>query len=417
MVKADDEITYPRRIPVDAGLPPGWHGIEKQYGPTSKFAGTTYVRFYTDDGRHKHVSSPRQLIQIHCEGTGEDADAMLAEYLRLQRARKDAEAEERKLEREARGKLGGEKREQTVQHFRDKFGELSGPIVCSLKGWTTRWHYQPQCGQVMVEYIDTDGFSWKLLKDLECAFGHKMLTGTDEGLEELIETARAKADPARFSEGPKGARESCGVYEISADSAEAKVFTQEDRHALREKETVERRAKRQKVREYPLSEYLLPEGPPQSGCFALERHSQVQESISYYKNFLVNKRTFPSDVELLAVTGVGNNHKYRQRICGVYYSMGAEFNDHRCYQKLFKIDSKDEGVSSFDNAVGCDGIYIRWNVEKTRWEVAVSFEASKPVVAYSTEAQGPLAEAAGPWYVQDGQNNFAVEADLTISVC
>lgn len=408
MGRGDEEIQYPRRVPAEEGMPPGWHGIEKQYGPTSRSAGQTYVRFYTDDGRHKHVCGPKQVIQIHCEDTGEDADAMLAEYVSLQKARKDGD-------REARGKLDGPKREQAIQHFRDRCGELSGPVVACFKGWVTRWHYQPQCNQVMVEYIDTAGASWKLLKDLECSFGHKMLSGIDEGFEELIETARAKADPEKFSEGSRTARLSGGVYEISADSAEAKVFTQEEREALREKESEERKAKRHKHHEYLLSDYLLPEGPPQKGCFALEENSHVQESISYYKDILVRKRLFPGDVELLAVTGMVSDHKYRQRVCGVYYKLGAEFNGHQCYQKLLVFDHKNEAGGGADSTVGCDGLYIRWNAEQTRWEVAISFEASRPVVAYSAEAQGPLMEATGPWYVQDGQNQFAVEAGFTIS--
>lgn len=58
------------------------------------------------------------------------------------------------------------------------------------EGWTTRWHYQPNCDQVMVEYVDTEGGSWKLLKDLECALQIKIENGEEAAVTQMIEDAR-----------------------------------------------------------------------------------------------------------------------------------------------------------------------------------------------------------------------------------
>merc|ERR1712061_291913 len=96
-------------------------------------------------------------------------------------------------------------------------------------GWVTRWHYQPNCQQVMVEYIDTEGNSWKLLKDLEAAFQSKIDNGEGGHIPELIETASSKADPAKFAEGARMARQIEGVYEMSGDSGVTRVITQEER--------------------------------------------------------------------------------------------------------------------------------------------------------------------------------------------
>ena len=52
------------------GLPAGWKGIEQAYGPTSKSAGKTYVRYSSLDGRHRSLLGPKQIVQAHCADLG-----------------------------------------------------------------------------------------------------------------------------------------------------------------------------------------------------------------------------------------------------------------------------------------------------------------------------------------------------------
>ena len=88
-----------------------------------------YTRYFKvnrqpGNGKHANVCSPKQVITIHCDEMGTDPEPMIAEYLKLQKERQEREAEERRLEREAKGKLEGDKRERTIERFRAIFGEL-----------------------------------------------------------------------------------------------------------------------------------------------------------------------------------------------------------------------------------------------------------------------------------------------------
>merc|ERR1719219_2921849 len=124
-------------------MPAGWKGIEKLYGATSKSAGQTYIRWYSLDGRHKHICTVKEVIKLDCKSKGLDPD----EHIRAFEDRRKLEAEERKAEREQMGKMKGDAREDTINRFEAVFGKLTGPVVFSFPSWTTRWHYQPNCDQ------------------------------------------------------------------------------------------------------------------------------------------------------------------------------------------------------------------------------------------------------------------------------
>jgi len=201
---AGHAVTYPRDVPVLPGMPGGWKGVERLYGPGSKFAGQVYTRYYKLDGKFNGICSPKQVIQLDCKSSGRDAEAMHKEYLRLQKERQKSEAEGRKpaiLERRRLAKLKktaeAKAREDRITKFRDRFGPLSGCIVSGFPGWTTRWLYRESCNQTEVAYIDTDGITWKKLKDLENALQKMIEDGTGDHLAHLIEQGKAGVGPER----------------------------------------------------------------------------------------------------------------------------------------------------------------------------------------------------------------------------
>mmetsp|Transcript_74435 Transcript_74435/g.168619 ORF Transcript_74435/g.168619 Transcript_74435/m.168619 type:complete len:408 (-) Transcript_74435:104-1327(-) len=396
--------SYPRDVPADLGMPEGWKGVEKLYGPTSKYAGKVYSRYFSLDGVHRNICSAKQAIQLHYEGLGQDPAPKIAEYHRLQKERKDSEAEERKFEREAKGKLAGEQREVAIQRFRSRFGALTGPLVYCFPGWTTRWHYQPNCDQVMVEYLDTEGNSWKLLKDLECSFQHKIDTGVGAHIPQLIETAQVAMDTVEFAQGSKKARETGGVYEITPGEGTTRMLTQNDRLDLRAEREATREHPAKKRRGTPL--VLSPDGPKQEGWAALESREDVKQAFKEFRA-LLEKRGFQSSVGLLAVHGVPSERKFSKRIRGVYFQIPSSVEGQKCYQKLLHFPQ----VSA---KVGCDGIYIVWSKQRSRWEVSTDLAEGRPVVAHVEGSEESVVKAQGPWKVQDGQADFTDEPGFAI---
>ena len=41
--------------------------VEQAYSETSKYWGSTYVRYSSLDGKHKHIASPKGVFAVHCE--------------------------------------------------------------------------------------------------------------------------------------------------------------------------------------------------------------------------------------------------------------------------------------------------------------------------------------------------------------
>lgn len=157
--------------------------------------------------------------------------------------------------------------------------------------------------------------------------------------------------------------------------------------------------------------YLDPEGPKQTGWALLKTQQDVQKAFPQFRGLLV-ERGFKSDVELLAVYGVETERHFRQRICGIYYSLPEHYGDQRCYMKLLHFPQTS------GQTLGCDGIYISWSVLNSRWEISARLAEVKPVIAYSARCStvAALCEAAGPWQVQDGHGDFSESAGLVVLV-
>ncbi|CAE8690969.1 unnamed protein product [Polarella glacialis] len=84
------------------GLPQGWRCFERQYGPTSKNAGKTYLRFSSD--AHKCVKSMAAAIRLDAKDTGLDPEEALALHLAAKEAHCKAQPKLDKRQ-DARGEL------------------------------------------------------------------------------------------------------------------------------------------------------------------------------------------------------------------------------------------------------------------------------------------------------------------------
>lgn len=370
MPNAKEDVQYPREIVVPAGLPAGWKGIEKMYGPGSKYEGTTYVRWYTLDGRHKHVLSAKAVIKIDAEEKGYDADAALKVYEQKQKEKRERSNAERHNQKEDRYILKGEAREAAIKIFTDKFGGLRGSLVHAFKGWRTRWDYMPNCGQIHVTYTDPEGLEWKLLKNLEAAFGRRMQEGED--FTAFIAKAEAHENPEKFKEGSQTAKATQGSYESSAlDDVDDPVD---------QREAPGKRAD-EKYEESPIRVVLATSPVDEGGA---------DPSLAARLSQLLQGRGFAEPAALLRVSSREPGHNLAETLSGVYYELGHPFNDRPCYQWV--AESATNPGQLF-----CAGLYLSWGgIEQKRWKLG-SLDIARAGFAYcEDDAKAPTA-LLNPW--------------------
>lgn len=218
-------------------MPGRWKCIERMYGPHSKHAGKTYLRFHSLNGKHRNVTTPRKAIQLGCEEEGIDSQPVIEKFEKLQKEQRER-AQKEKLARP--GEVQGEEKGAASARFRKKYGRLKAPVVFYFKGWTTRFRSHQKVDQCMVEHIDPAGKSWTLLKDLECSLQMRMEDGQSEELDKLIREAKAEVDLAVFAEGYAKVREAGRgrVYETSPvlrEAGEDRVLPLEGRAAKKQR--------------------------------------------------------------------------------------------------------------------------------------------------------------------------------------
>jgi len=379
---------YPREVGILPGMPEGWKGIERQFGPDSKSAGQIYCRWTSNDGRHKGLLSPVAVIKAHCEDNGLDAEPMLDDYKKILNERRDKK-------RKGGIKLPKDVRDECIMRFEANYGKLAGPIVFQFPGWTTRWDYLPDCNQTAVTYTDTEGREWKILKELEAYFQHKMDTGDGDGIDVLIETAKAKQDVKAFENGAKQARETKGRFEILA-TGETRAIDQDARKRIVSKESTADMVKRHRA-----FEKLDPIGPPQSGWATLQNDADIRLAFDEFRTF-ISKRGFPTSTVLVALT-CSDERRYAARIRGVYYEMPDEckIDGHSSFQRLVHFPAATNGA-------GADCIYVIWSLVEKRWEVTMRpfAGAGAPCLAYCEQSKESLQESCVDWHVQDGDGVF-----------
>ena len=212
-------VEYPRDIAIPDFLPSGWRAVERCYGDGSKNYGKTYVRFYSLDGKHKHVGSPQMMIKRHCEDQDIDPGSMLAEYEVVVTEKKEKEAAEREAARLSKGircrhREAMEKRDDAFQRFSETFGDLEGPVVSSFYGWKTRWRYLPKSGQTSILYIEPNGQEWKILRDLQAGLQSRIDSGIGGDIPKMLEDARKLADPVKCAICVSTCKQIQGIVEL-----------------------------------------------------------------------------------------------------------------------------------------------------------------------------------------------------------
>jgi hypothetical protein len=219
-----DGNTFPRNVPVSDFLhflSERWYSKEQIY-QSGAYEGEVYGRFYSLDGRHKCLMSANECIDIDAADQRYDAVAYRAIYRAavLKDKRQRLWPDEQKTNGLMKGQTR-QKREEAIQRFQDKFGNLSGPVVQAFPGWETTWKHRPDCDKIMTKYTDPGGLHWFLLKDLEAFFGFKMEAGED--ISDIIDAGLAGADKDLFSQGYQNAKTTNGgTFVYTQDGKEPK---------------------------------------------------------------------------------------------------------------------------------------------------------------------------------------------------
>eukprot|EP00930_Biecheleria_cincta_P036063 TRINITY_DN24763_c0_g1_i1.p1 TRINITY_DN24763_c0_g1~~TRINITY_DN24763_c0_g1_i1.p1 ORF type:complete len:541 (+),score=85.75 TRINITY_DN24763_c0_g1_i1:145-1767(+) len=380
LVQVVNGIKYPREVAMPAGMPDGWIAVEQAYGPGSKKAGTTYVRYRSADGRHRQVMGPKQVVQLHCQDNGiEDWESVYAKYTQALKARQDKDAEERAKEREARGQFEGEQRERMIAVSREHFGELSGAIVFGFPGWKCRWDFLPDSQQTPKTFTDPDGREWKLLKDLECKFGSMIESAGGKVPEDLARMIQAGKDNkvahTWFSSGSQKAKECEGAVELDAATAEAKIETKEE-VALRKQRNKGKRTTHVEKKYYvQRDDYQV--------CDIKVRASGpgfTTNPAASLRDLLLARGFKRKDTMILEVAVTSQaKHRYADVITGFYFLQCKDDTDRPCFQRV-KLSTGRQGASV---VVGMD-MYLCWHGPNERWEFTCR-KPGKACFAFSTE--------------------------------
>jgi len=329
------DITYPREIPLDEGLPAGWKAVEKMYH-SGKYAGRTYIRWARLDGKHQNVCSARQVVKIHAEENGEDPAPALKHYEEQMKMRHDIAAAERAREAEERGRVKGEKREGCIKTFNDKYGSLRGPLVHAFAGWMTRWDYMPNCGQIHVTYTDPEGTEWKLLKDLEACFGMRMENGEDEAIGKLLEQAAIYENAEMFKEGSASCKNSQGSFESSAADGVPGVQVQR-----------------------PLASKVDDRYEDASILVSRPKTGEPQaDTVDKIRTLLV-QRGFNASLDLVVISNRDASHAVTDVLSGMYYRCPEDVNERPCYQQLWECKAKPGSLT-------CSRLFLSWTGSKLR---------------------------------------------------
>jgi len=373
-------VNYPREIPVAEGVPPGWKAIEQAYGETSTAAGKTYIRYHSLDGKHRSITSPQAVIKLDAELNGYDSEVAVLEYKERLKRKKEQEASERTVEREAAGIMKGERRDKAIERFRSAFGPLDGPTVHAIPGWKTRWDYSVNCNQTHVVYTEPSGKEWRLLKDLEACMGAKMENGED--LSDLMKAALDHRDQETFAEGSKLAR-THGTWLHEAPERGEQI-------QLTKQKVVERISKNSKRDE--LVEGSYDECVAKGSVVSLSDVKAGTPAASISSILL--KRRFSDRAQLLTLS-FGSQSESNGLSClnGFYYELDSNYNERPLYQKVSEMGS-ESGV------LVCTGLYIFWSDKRNRWELG-SLDQSRHCLAFTGVHVGstPVSGGQDQWRV------------------
>lgn len=309
-------VRYPRELDVSAyeGLPPGWTAVEFAFKSGTQL-GRTYVRFNSPIKKDA-LCTVKKAIEKDALNRGlgaEEAARLVKEF----EDRKAAEKERKQKEREEEGFLKGGKREEAVEAFRAKYGQLDGGTVANLPGWEAKSMFRETCGQVAVTYFNEHGRGFVTIKDVEAMFGVQVLKGKEL---DCIAVARS-----RLQVDEKGRAINVARHDISMTrTAEDSVALKKRRSGL---DSYEESAS--------LAVQVLLHGNSAGEAAKGAETDELRCSAGEVQDLLV-ARGFGEGVQLLALQGCGSEHPLAHLLQGIFYAMPKAFNDRRCFQRVFK---------------------------------------------------------------------------------
>eukprot|EP00930_Biecheleria_cincta_P022970 TRINITY_DN16661_c0_g2_i1.p1 TRINITY_DN16661_c0_g2~~TRINITY_DN16661_c0_g2_i1.p1 ORF type:complete len:535 (+),score=133.20 TRINITY_DN16661_c0_g2_i1:108-1712(+) len=120
MPKVEAGVTYPRDIASPVGLPAGWKAVETTYSSSSKFHGSTYIRFMSGDGKYRHVSTLKRAVELDARDRGIDVQQALLDLKKKQQQRnsdQELQSERKRPASSLSGSAGHESEPKALKVF------------------------------------------------------------------------------------------------------------------------------------------------------------------------------------------------------------------------------------------------------------------------------------------------------------
>lgn len=379
-----------RIIPFE-GLPPGWEAIEKDY-LTGTMAGKTYVRF--QNHKNRNVCSVRAALKCDAADRGLDAEEVQREYDR----KKDEAKLKLQKEREARGFLDPEKRDQAAAVFRERFGKLEGATICAIPGWRGESKLLEGSGQIAARYYSPEGQAYPLVINIEAYFGLKMMNG-----EEVpdIHAARASVKVDEHGKAVNIARRE----NVQNDYSD-RVGT--ERAPKKHKAVVDLVvASAEDYRETQCLKIIRLRTPFTTELLLAEKLPEQEqvESFADQVHALLSSCGFPDKTELLYVTGSRNQRTPGRvrldALRGVYYQRPGDYNGRPYFQKVFMTEGEN---STF----ACGGHFLAWSTSQKVWKIG-GLDESKAGFAIHREDKPHPVDLESQWLLYEPKNQRAEE--------
>eukprot|EP00929_Paragymnodinium_shiwhaense_P005343 TRINITY_DN10716_c0_g1_i1.p1 TRINITY_DN10716_c0_g1~~TRINITY_DN10716_c0_g1_i1.p1 ORF type:complete len:280 (-),score=110.91 TRINITY_DN10716_c0_g1_i1:70-909(-) len=173
------------KVASPAGLPAGWLAEQFIHGISSRHKGKPFLRFRSEDGKHKDVCTVKKAIELHAADKQLDVKALLEDY---EKRKADAQASKP-------APKAGEK--AAVEAFRAKHGALDRATIAYLPGWTLDSRESGNSGQLLTTFKSPEGEVFKTPQQVEAKLGKDMMSGKEvAGVAEARE--KGKAQPPAF---------------------------------------------------------------------------------------------------------------------------------------------------------------------------------------------------------------------------
>jgi len=373
-------VKYPRQIPAPEGLPEGWTAFEYSY-KSGIYLGRTFVRF---NSQHKKdlCTSIKQAVAkdaMYGGASKEEADEIAAEWLR-------ARDEKVRQQKEEKGYVSKEVREEAIKLFHETFGSLDGPTTAKLPGWKAVSVYRETCNQTAVTYYNPEGKPFGTVKDVEAFLGVRLKKGED--LTDFIAAARGGVVYDDKGRAIHEARQEIQNFRTAEDYGKAS----EDRQ--------------QKAREArALMHNILPEHYKETPEFSVTRYTtagdaeaeaamkaapvellQEAKAVSYF----LAGRGFSEKTEILMLHGIAKDHAHAVPLSGIFYERPGPYGDKPYYQQAFRHER---------GPIACRGVYVFWSPAKNQWHIGALDENGYPFAYLSGARPKPWSPGDGRWQV------------------